>query len=238
MPVKILFADDSAVDRLILKSMLSDYDIVTAGDGAEAMHRIREQSDIKLVILDLNMPAMEGFQVLDALRAEDRLHSMRIIILTSSDEVENEIKGLQLGAVDFIRKPFQRDTLRARVRTHIEMLLIKQELEQKLQTQGLTYELIFEQAPIGIAISFGSDPSDAQQNAHYSINPMYEQITGRSKASLLELGWARITHPDDLAQDIEQYAKLQAGDIDAYSIEKRLIKPDGSIVWVQLSVSA
>ena len=168
-------------------------------DGADALRQIREQPDIGLVVLDLNMPNMDGFQVLEALRNDARLRRLRTILLTSSDEMENEIRGLQLGAADYIRKPLQRDALRARIKTHVDLLQIQQALEQKLQTQGQTYELIFEQAPIGIAISFGSDPSDAEKNAYYSINPMFEQITGRSKASLLELGWARITHPDDLA---------------------------------------
>lgn len=67
---------------------------------------------------------------------------------------------------------------------------------------------------------------------------MYEQITGRSKEELLALGWEKITHPDDLAEDLIQYARLLTGEISAYSIEKRLVKPDGSIVWVQLSLSA
>jgi len=98
MPVKILFADDSAADRLILKSMLPDYTVVTAVDGADALRQIREQPDLGLVVLDLNMPNMDGFQVLEALRNDARLRRLRTILLTSSDEMENEIRGLQLGA--------------------------------------------------------------------------------------------------------------------------------------------
>ena len=136
MPLKILFADDSAADRLILKSMLPDYDVVTAVDGTDALRQIREQPDIGLVVLDLNMPNQNGFQVLSTLRAEDRLNRLRTILLTSSDEPENEIRGLQLGAADYIRKPLQRDALRAGIKTHTDLLQIQQALEQKLQTQG------------------------------------------------------------------------------------------------------
>lgn len=129
MPVKILFADDSAADRLILKSMLPDYTVVTAVDGADALRQIREQPDIGLVVLDLNMPNLNGFQVLETLRKDARLRRLRTILLTSSDEMENEIRGLQLGAADYIRKPLQRDALRARIKTHVDLLQIQQALE-------------------------------------------------------------------------------------------------------------
>ena len=87
MPVKILFADDSAADRLILKSMLPDYTVVTAVDGADALRQIREQPDLGLVVLDLNMPNLNGFQVLETLRKDARLRRLRTILLTSSDEM-------------------------------------------------------------------------------------------------------------------------------------------------------
>jgi CheY-like chemotaxis protein len=70
MQLKILIADDSAADRMIIQSMLSEHTVLTACDGIEAMKLINEQEDINLLILDLNMPNMDGFQVLEALRSD------------------------------------------------------------------------------------------------------------------------------------------------------------------------
>ena len=64
MPIKILVVDDSASDRLIVQSMLSEYDVLTACDGVEAMRMLEEHDGINLLVLDLNMPNMDGFQVL------------------------------------------------------------------------------------------------------------------------------------------------------------------------------
>ena len=115
MPAKILIADDSATDRLIIKNMLSEYNTLTACDGQEAMLLIDLHPDIDILILDLNMPKMDGFEILEVLKSNDRYKRLRTIILTVSDEPENEIKGLKMGAVDYIRKPVNFDSLRARI---------------------------------------------------------------------------------------------------------------------------
>jgi len=238
MSIKILVVDDSASDRLIIKKMLNEYNILIACDGLEAMKQIEEHKDINLIILDLNMPKMDGFQVLEALRADGMLKKIHTIILTNYDELENEIKGLRMGAVDYVRKPIQMESLKARIDIHVELLRVQQFLEQKLYEQGLTFDLIFNQAPVGIAISFSNDLITNQQNKNFSINPMYEKITGRTKEELKKLGWEAITHPDDLEKDLRNYKKLQSGEINSYTMEKRLIKPDGSIVWVNLIMAS
>ena len=107
MQIKILIAEDSAVDMMIIKKMLSEYSILTARDGVEAMQILEEHDDIDLLILDLHMPNMDGFQVLERLKSDARYQKIRTIILTVYDELANEIKGLKLGAVDYIRKPVQ-----------------------------------------------------------------------------------------------------------------------------------
>lgn len=235
MLIKILVVDDSASDRLIIKSMLREYCILTACDGVEALRVLVEHDGINLLILDLNMPNMDGFQVLESINRDERFQKLRTIILTNYDELDNEIKGLKLGAVDYIRKPINMESLRARIDVHVALLRAEQALEQQLDEQ--TFDMLFEQAPIGIAISAGNNPQHSDE-AIFRINSTYEQITGRTKAELINLGWANITHPDDLEEDMDNFIKLQAGEIKSYSMEKRIIKPDGSIVWVYMTVAA
>ncbi|WP_214079807.1 EAL domain-containing protein [Mesotoga sp.] len=238
MREKILVVDDSATDRVLIGRMLSEYDVLTACDGLEAIRKINENDDIALIILDLNLPGMNGFEVLEVLKSEDRYKGLRTIILTNYDELDNEIKGLSLGAVDYIRKPISFDAVKVRVNTHLELLRSQRLIEQKLQEQRVTFDTIFDQAPIGIAISYGSDPSNDIEDLDTQINSMVERITGRTREELISLGWAKITHPDDLEKDLEYYEKLRSGEIEDYSMEKRYIRPDGSIVWVEMKVAS
>ena len=237
MQIKILVADDSAPDRLIIQNMLSDYHILTACDGVETMRMLEEHDDINMLILDLKMPNMDGFEVLEALKGNERFRKLRTIVLTNYDELENEIKGLKLGAVDFIRKPIHMDSLRVRIEVHAALLRAQEALERQLAEQKLSFDRVFEEAPIGITISRGGD-EEHPEGVLLRGNPAYEQITGRTTEELRRLGWPKITHPDDLKGDLEQLSRLYAGEIKSYSMEKRYIKPDGSIVWVHIVCAA
>jgi len=237
MIIKILVVDDSATDRVIISSMLSGYNIILASDGNEAITKINQDPEINLVILDINMPKMNGFQVLEILQNDEKYNHLRVIILTNYEEFENEIKGLKAGAVDYIRKPINIESLKARIDVHVELLKIQNVLEEKLNETSMTFDMIFEHAPIGITVSQNYDLSCIDK-AIVSVNPMFMEITGRSKAEFVKLGWEKITHPDDLMEDMENFKKLQSGDIKNYSMEKRYLKPDGSIVWVYMVIAA
>ena len=237
MRTKILVVDDSASDRLIIQRMLSDYSVLPACDGLEAMRLIEEHEDIDLIILDLKMPNMDGFAVLDALKSDTRHKRLRTIILTNYEELENEIRGLRMGAVDYIRKPINMHSLRARIEVHTELLRIQRALEQTVTEQKRTFDTVFHQAAVGIAISFDSEGMPVEEADCVSINPMFEQITGRTRGELIKLGWASITHPDDRVEDLENYRRLKSGEISSYTIDKRLVKPDGSVVWVHWDIA-
>lgn len=234
----ILIVDDSATDRAIIRGMLGEYNTLIAADGKEAMDILGQKPAVDLMILDLNMPVMDGFQVLEAMRADDRYRDVRTIILTDFEAIDKEIRGLELGAVDYIRKPIHMESLRVRIKVHTALLAIKQALQRQLSEQKTTLELIFSQVPVGIAISYNMDPVSAQMNTHFSVNPAFEQISGRTREELMSLGWAAITHPDDLAENVSLYKRMKAGDIQNYQMDKRFIRPDGSIVWVRLLVAA
>lgn len=130
MNTRILIVDDSATDRLIISRMLNDYDTLTASDGLEAMKLIDDNADIDLIILDLNMPNMNGFEVLEALQKGREYRKIRTIILTNYDEIDNEVRGLELGAVDYIRKPLNIQSLRIRIDIHIKLKRAQKMMEQ------------------------------------------------------------------------------------------------------------
>ena len=237
MQIKILIVDDSASDRLIIQKLLSEYSLLTARDGLEAMQIINENDDINLLILDLNMPNMDGFEVLTKLRDNIRYKNIRTIILTNYNELDNEIRGLKLGAVDYIRKPIHMESLKVRIDVHVALLRAEYNLRQRLSMQGITFEQVFNQAPVGIAISVNNDEEASPIESEYKLNPMFEQIIGRTTEELRQTGMKSITHPDDLKEELNLIKKMQTGEICAYTIEKRFIKPDGSVIWVHSIMS-
>jgi PAS domain S-box-containing protein len=238
MSEKILIVDDSAADRLIIKNMLRDYDVFTAEDGFRALEILSEDNEIGLIVLDLNMPGMSGFEVLSRLKEDHRFSKIRSIILTNYDELDNEILGLKLGAIDYIRKPVNIESLRARIDIHLEFLRVQTILESRLEDKAHTLDTVFFQAPIGISISHSMTAGDFISHDMTSINPAFEKITGWDNDSLIRMGWAKITHPDDLAEDVENFNKLQSGEIESYSMDKRFIRPDGKTVWVHMVVAS
>lgn len=130
MYAKILIVDDSATDRLIIRNILSDCELYTACDGIEAIE-ILEKHEIDIIILDLNMPRMNGFEVLLYLRNDPELRKIATLILTNYDETENEIKGLALGAVDYVRKPLNLESLRKRIEVHANIRNAQKNIELK-----------------------------------------------------------------------------------------------------------
>lgn len=113
-----------------------------------------------------------------------------------------------------------------------------QELNRKLTLDEALYRSVFEQAPLGIAIMEDLYHAVRTEFGEMSINPKYEQILGRKKDSLQHLTWADITHPDDVDAEMAKFREFQEGSSEGYSLEKRFIKPDGSVVWVNLRISA
>lgn len=128
--MKILVVDDSKADVLIISGMLKEYDILTAGNGLEALAQIEDHPDIGIMILDLNMPQMNGYEVLEKLRTDFSGRKISTIILTNFDEVDNEIRGLDLGAIDYIRKPLNMRSLRKRIELHVKLKEAQLKLEQ------------------------------------------------------------------------------------------------------------
>ncbi|MGI6084138.1 MAG: EAL and GGDEF domain-containing protein, partial [Acetivibrionales bacterium] len=119
---------------------------------------------------------------------------------------------------------------------HLGLLRVQDEVEKKMHEQGLTLDMIFNQAPIGIAVSYSKDTVSLNSNKYLNINPTFERITGRTKEELIDLGWAAITHPDDLEKALNNYKKLKSGEINGYSMDKRFVRPDGSNIWVHITV--
>ncbi len=112
MGKKVLVVDDQEVNRGLLKIYLSklDYEVKEASDGLEALNRLHED-DFDLLICDILMPNMDGWQVLKEVRSDERIKNIPVIVLTAKDEDADMFKGYDLGANYYLTKPFTKAQL-------------------------------------------------------------------------------------------------------------------------------
>ncbi len=115
-PKKVLVVDDDADDRDLIKKVFTEchdsLDIVELGDGAEVMKYLHSCTDAQLpslILLDLNMPVMNGFEVLMEIKTNDRLHQIPVYVFTTSNQARDRVHSVRLGASGMITKPASYD---------------------------------------------------------------------------------------------------------------------------------
>ncbi|WP_347989886.1 HD domain-containing phosphohydrolase [Methylomonas sp. AM2-LC] len=125
----ILIVDDQHSDLLILEDLLSrHYQVIAAQSGREALDYFNREGQVDLILLDVLMPDMDGFSVCRYVKENSATCHIPVIFLTSLDSAKDEEFGLQLGAEDFIHKPFSAPVVLARVRTHLSLSAARAEL--------------------------------------------------------------------------------------------------------------
>lgn len=119
----ILVIDDTELMQMLIKDTLENegYSVVTASNGMDGINKVREEKP-DLVLLDIVMPIMDGFEVCKILRDDESNNLTPIIMLTAQDDEEDKLKGLELGADDYILKPFNRRELISRVRNTLRRI--------------------------------------------------------------------------------------------------------------------
>ncbi|MBF0158596.1 MAG: response regulator [Magnetococcales bacterium] len=125
----ILLVDDESINLAILEELLScHYNILTAKSGEQAIRRANASRPPDLILLDIMMPGMDGYEVLRRLKADHATKEIPVIFITAMDNAANEANGLALGAVDYITKPFSPAVAQARVKTQLQL---KESLESE-----------------------------------------------------------------------------------------------------------
>lgn len=119
---KILVVDDSPESLLQVSDLLmEDYRVKVANEGAKALRIAQSEDPPDLILLDINMPGMDGYEVCRRLKEDERTRRIPVIFFTAKSEIDDEKRGLELGAVDYIAKPISPSILLARVRTHLDL---------------------------------------------------------------------------------------------------------------------
>ncbi len=129
---RLLLVDDNPTNLQVLSQTLSgrSYKLSVAKNGEDAL-RIARKAKPQLVLLDIMMPGMDGYEVCRQLKADPDIRETAVIFLSALDDTKDKVKGLELGAVDYITKPFQADEVIARVNTHLTIHRLKQSLDAR-----------------------------------------------------------------------------------------------------------
>lgn len=130
----ILIVDDESFYTEVLDNLLrEDYDILIATSGEQALNLVQQTPQPDLILLDIVMEGMDGYEVCRQLKTNRDTYSIPVIFLTVKSDVDDEVLGFNLGAVDYITKPMSPPIVRARVRTHIEIEQLRKKLEDMIR---------------------------------------------------------------------------------------------------------
>ena len=171
---KILIVDDTPENIQVLMGTLKDaYAIVAAINGEKALKLAAADPPPDLILLDIMMPDMDGFEVCRRLKADPESRDIPVIFLSALDDTVNKVKGFSLGAVDYISKPFQPEEVTVRVDTHLTIHQLKQNLDEKNKELQSYNELLEERVK--------------ERTAELAeLNEIYERFVPREFLNLLE----------------------------------------------------
>jgi len=144
MPLKTVFVvDDSNTNRLAAKRALDGSYVTYALPSAARMFDLAEKIKPDLILLDVEMPDMDGYEALSVLKSDDRLKDIPVVYLTGKCDTESEIRGFEMGALDYISKPFSAPVLLKRIESHIETdLLVKKSKQAVRDLHNATIRVI------------------------------------------------------------------------------------------------
>ncbi|MGC1306289.1 MAG: ATP-binding protein [Phormidesmis sp.] len=174
----VLVVDDEPVNLQVLANHLSlqDYSIVQASNGEDTLRLIEQGLRPSIILLDVMMPKMTGYEVTQRLRESYPATELPIVLLTAKTQVTDLVTGLAAGANDYLTKPIAREELLARIRTHLNL----SRLREALQIEESKYRSMFENAVEGI---FQSSPDGRLLN----VNPAYAKLFGYDSPELMLL---------------------------------------------------
>jgi len=234
LPPLILVVDDLPANRELLVELLDPqkYRIEEAADGAAAL-QLASATRPDLILLDVMMPGMDGYEVCRRLRANPELHEVPVIMITALSDQASRLAGIEAGADDFITKPYVIAELRARVQTITRLNRYRRLLEAQaaLRASEARLHLLAEQSD-DVFMFATLNPEQVTY-----ISPAVERIWGLPATRFLQEArlWVQCIHPHDRPRVLAAYEALLANQVARFTEEYRVVRPDGTERWVQVS---
>lgn len=175
----ILVVDDEPINIMVLSDLLkSDYRVIAAKSGEQAIQRAKGDIKPDLILLDVMMPGVDGFEVCSELKKVPETSSIPVVFVTAMNEEVDEMKGLEVGAVDYITKPISPAIVKSRVKTHLSLKQAQDELshqneilEEKVKDR--TAELSITQDATILALASLAETRDNETGNHIRRTQFY-----------------------------------------------------------------
>ncbi len=230
----LLVVDDIPVNiHELLDALKDDYRILVARSGAKAIELIEGPTPPDLVLLDILMPEMDGYEVCRRIKATPAGNRIPVIFVTVVDATQEKVKGFSIGAADYITKPFDIDEVRARVRTHLELSRLRNVLEDLVAQRTALLEQSEEKYRILADYSPNWEYWSAPDGSFLYMSPACCDVSGYAPASffadpgLIE----KIIHPDD--RNVWQAHCPNLVSADAEPLIFRIQAHNGSEHWIE-----
>ena len=239
----LLIADANPENVNVLKAILApDYDINVAVDGEETIRLASSADAPGLILLNNMMPTADVSEVCRQLKADKTTRDIPIILLTEPTTEDTAAKGFELGAADYITKPFKKSVVRARIRTHLELKCYRDDFENKVKKRVSnldediqedrdiedTYRLLVENARDGIAIIHDFIVKYA--------NPAFSKITGLSEKELIGAHLKKFISEEEFIKNTTRYSERISGINLPRIYTSKIIHSDGYPIDVELNV--
>ena len=213
---RILVVDDAPLNIHILREILAEHEIIGATDGEEGL-QVASDERPDLILLDVVMPGMDGYRACARLKEDPNTRQIPVIFLTEKDRALEEAKGIEMGAVDYIFKPFNASVVRARTEMHLKIDALRRRLEAEMARFRTLAHATFE----GILIHTSDSVLDA--------NEVALKLCGRSRSAMLGHRWDML-FPNDALDEIRRGTQ--------HAFESELVTVDRGNVPVELQTAA
>ena len=219
----ILIVDDEPIGREIMARLLDKqgYELLLASNGTEALVQVKKLIP-DLILLDVMMPEMDGFEVCERLRKDPLLAEVPVIMVTALDDRASRLRGIKVGADDFISKPFDRLELRARVRTITQLNRYRRLLEERSKLERL-----IELSPDGILVV-------NEDRVILLHNPAMQQMVGAKE--MVGLDVLNFVAPEEINHCFHFLRTLIKGDTQSARFETIFMRLNGTCFPVEANV--
>ncbi|WP_293007683.1 ATP-binding protein [Nitrosomonas sp.] len=222
----LIVEDDIDMNQFIADTLREHYRVICAYNGQQGLEQaLKTIPDV--ILCDMMMPVMGGHQMILTLRQYPQLIDVPVIMLTARVDEALRLELLKLGVQEYLNKPFVVDELRARIN---KLITERQRVQEQLRESEVRFQATFEQAAVGIGIV-------SLEGRWLRVNQKFCDLVGYRYDELTFLTFQEITYAEDLDADLSYEQRMVAGEISTYSLEKRYICKDNSLIWVNLTVS-
>jgi putative two-component system response regulator len=224
----ILVVDDTPDNLTLMSGLLKDsYKVKVANSGERALKIAGADNPPDLVLLDIMMPEMDGYEVLRRLKADEKTRDIPVVFLTAKSETDDERKGLDLGAVDYITKPISPPIVLARVRNHLDLKRMHDFLKSQAdflrdEVEKRTQEIVAIQDVTILAMASLAETRDNETGNHIRRTQLYVRVLAEKLRTHPRFAWFLTDENVDLL-----YKSAPLHDIGKVGVpDQVLLKPD------------